>query len=107
METRARKCAIRQIRKDVHAALVERGPLRSDAHASRSALEQSRTQVLLKALHQVAHRRLRHLQRIACFREPAQFDHAGERLQGHQSIHCPHSRTVIPLYAGLSLSCDQ
>jgi hypothetical protein len=39
--------------------------------------------------------------------EYAQLDDAGERLQGHQSIHCPHPRTVIPLSARLSLSRHQ
>jgi hypothetical protein len=47
------------------------------------------------------------LQRICRLSEAAQFDDAGEYPQGHQSIHCPHSRTVIPGLADLSLSGGQ
>jgi len=44
-----------EVRKDVRAALVEGGSVRSDGHTPRGALEQSHPQVLLEALHQVAH----------------------------------------------------
>src|SRR5689334_1741294 len=53
-----RLCLI-EIRKDLHAALVEGGTVRSDRHTPRGALEQSHSQVLLEALHQVTHGRLR------------------------------------------------